>query len=196
MAPTLADALALRESSTLPLLDCLIAHLRGLRLLLVLDNFEQVVEAAPTVAALTVGCPHLRVLVTSRTPLRLAGERRFPLPPLALPDVAHTPDRAALLRYAAPALYVERAIAVAPSFRVTDADAPPWRRSAVGSTGSRWPSNSPPPACALYTRALAAARTQMDGAAWAVAWTTGRARGAEVVADALEEADTAIGGEQ
>jgi len=124
VAPTLADALAVRESSTLPLLDGLIAYLRGLRLLLVLDNFEQVVEAAPTVAALTAGCPHLRVLVTSRTPLRLAGERRFPVPPLALPDVAHTPDRAALLRYAAPALYMERAIAVAPSFHVTDADAP------------------------------------------------------------------------
>ena len=77
------SACARRETSRL--LDRLRAVLRDKRLLLVLDNFEQVVEAAPLVADLLTACPALKVLVTSRVRLRLSGEHEFPVPPLALP---------------------------------------------------------------------------------------------------------------
>ena len=72
-------------------LERLVALLQDKHLLLVLDNFEQVVEAAPIVADLLAGCPALTVLVTSRVRLRVSGEREFPVPPLALPE---TDDRA------------------------------------------------------------------------------------------------------
>ena len=76
----------MREAGDEPLVDRLQAVLRDQRSLLVLDNFEQVVEAAPLVADLLGACPHAEVLVTSRVRLRLSGEHEFAVPPLALPD--------------------------------------------------------------------------------------------------------------
>jgi hypothetical protein len=73
------------------LTEVLTAHLRDRRLLLVLDNFEQVLDAAPLVADLLAACPHLTVLVTSRAALRVGGEQEFPVPSLDLPDPAHPP---------------------------------------------------------------------------------------------------------
>jgi predicted ATPase/class 3 adenylate cyclase len=73
--PAIADAVGAEGDAA--------AHVGGRELLLVLDNFEQVVEAAPAVAGLLAACPNLRVLVTSREPLRVAAEREFPLRPLA-----------------------------------------------------------------------------------------------------------------
>jgi predicted ATPase/class 3 adenylate cyclase len=87
--------------------DGLIEYVANKRLLLLLDNFEQVVEAAPTVSALVGGTPHAKVLVTSREPLRVESEQRYPVEPLRDAD--------------AEILFVERGSAVAPAFRPTPA---------------------------------------------------------------------------
>ncbi|MBD0337811.1 MAG: hypothetical protein ICV67_00800 [Thermoleophilia bacterium] len=85
--------------------DGVIDHIGDKRVLLLLDNFEQVIEAAPTVSALLAGTPNAKVLVTSREPLQIESERRYPLEPLPEEDAA--------------ALFAERAKAVAPAFRPT-----------------------------------------------------------------------------
>ena len=92
-------------------------------MLLVLDNFEQVVAAAPLVAELLAACPHLKCLVTSRVVLRLSGEHEFPVPPLALPDPRHLPTVDTLSQYAAVELFIQRAVAVKPDFQVHNANA-------------------------------------------------------------------------
>jgi predicted ATPase/class 3 adenylate cyclase/DNA-binding XRE family transcriptional regulator len=121
---TIAQTLGLTERGDQPLLDRLRAYLRDKRLLLLLDNFEQVVDAAPVVAELLAACPQLKVLVTSRTPLQLRDEQQFPVPPLALPDLHRLPKLAALSQYAAVALFIQRARAVQLDFAVTNATAP------------------------------------------------------------------------
>ena len=89
---TIARALGVPERSGQPILDRLGYVLRERELLLVLDNFEQVLAAAPAVAALLRAAPGLTVLVTSRAPLQLHAEQVFPVPPLATPD-PHRPAR-------------------------------------------------------------------------------------------------------
>jgi predicted ATPase len=124
VAPTVAQTLGLREQGSQPFAEILREHLRDRRLLLVLDNFEQVVLAAPEVAALLAAAPRLTVLVTSRVTLHLRGEREYPLPPLALPDdPGRLPPPERLTQYAAVALFVERAQAARPDFAVTAANA-------------------------------------------------------------------------
>src|SRR5215467_6252558 len=81
--PTIAQTLGVQESTTRPMLDILQTVLQEKQMLLVLDNFEQVLGAGVEVAALLVRCPLLNVLVTSRAALHLTGEHRFPVPPLA-----------------------------------------------------------------------------------------------------------------
>jgi predicted ATPase/class 3 adenylate cyclase len=102
-------------------LQVLQARLRDRRLLLVLDNFEQVTVAATGVAELLQRCPGLDVLVTSREALRIRGEHVFPVPPMAVPD--RDADPAAIVATEAVALFVERARAVRPGFALTDAEA-------------------------------------------------------------------------
>src|SRR5687768_8127249 len=85
MMSTIAQALGVWEAGDADLVDRLQATLRDKHLLLVLDNFEQVVEAAPLVAYLLTSCPALTILVTSRMRLRLSEEREVPILPLALP---------------------------------------------------------------------------------------------------------------
>jgi predicted ATPase/DNA-binding XRE family transcriptional regulator len=114
-----ARALGVPNTAGRPPLDHLADALRDRHLLLVLDNFEQVADAAPAVAALMAGCPHLVVLATSRVPLRLRGEREFPVLPLALPAHHTTADPAAVVASPAAALLVERAVAVRPDFALT-----------------------------------------------------------------------------
>ena len=97
--------------------------LAGKRLLLVLDNLEQVVEAAPDLAELLAVARGLTLLVTSRTPLRLSGEHEFVVPPLSLPDPAHLPEPASMSQYEAVALFADRARAVNADFAVTSANA-------------------------------------------------------------------------
>jgi class 3 adenylate cyclase len=124
VAPAIAQALKVREAPGQTLLESLTQHISDRRLLLVLDNFEQVLSAAPLVVELLVACLRLKVLVTSRAVLHVSGEHAYPVPPLSLPDQkdANAPDYVAASE--AVMLFVERAQAVNPSFALTDANAP------------------------------------------------------------------------
>jgi predicted ATPase len=122
VAPAIAAGLGLNTSAGQVISD-LQSYLRPRRLLLALDNFEQVMEAAPLLAELLRAAPGLVVLVTSRTVLRLSGEHEFPVPPLRVPPPGAGRDPAELERYASVSLFVERAHSVAPGFELTDANA-------------------------------------------------------------------------
>ncbi len=122
VAPTLAGALGARDEGVFCPTDALVSILRGRHLLLVLDNLEQLAPAMPLVARLLQTCPRLTVLATSRTPLRLSGERLFVVPPLAPPA---PDDRSAdnLRHNPAVRLFVDRAVAVHSGFVLTDENA-------------------------------------------------------------------------
>ncbi len=122
--PTIAQTVGLRESGGASLANRLKEFLADKRLLLVLDNVEQLVEAAPELAELLAAAPQSKLLVTSRTPLHLSGEHEFPVPSLSLPDPAHLPELASMSQYEAVALFVDRARAVKADFAVTSANAP------------------------------------------------------------------------
>jgi predicted ATPase len=117
--PTIAQTFDLKESGAQPLLDLLKAFLQDKHLLLVLDNFEQVLMAAPQLAELLKVCSHLKLLVTSRVALHLYGEHEFLVSPLALPDLEQLPEPEALVQYAAVTLFLQRAQAVKPAFQLT-----------------------------------------------------------------------------
>jgi predicted ATPase len=122
--PTIAQTLGIREIEGRSVTDGLTAHLREKRLLLLLDNFEQVIGAATALRDLAAACPSLRPLVTSRVVLRVPGEKEYPVPPLPLPDaVVLLPDVAALGRVAAVDLFVQRAQDVRAGFALTEANA-------------------------------------------------------------------------
>jgi predicted ATPase/class 3 adenylate cyclase len=125
VVPTVAQALGVREGAGRTIDEALEDHLRDKRLLLLLDNFEQVVEVAPAVSGLLAACPDVKVLVTSREPLHLPGEQEYPVPPLSVPDPRslHRADPRLLLQYEAVALFVERAQAVNPGFRISSENA-------------------------------------------------------------------------
>ena len=99
-------------------------RLRDGRTLLVLDNFEQLMSAASVVRDLLAGAPGLTVLATTRSALRVYGEREYAVPPLGVPDPQHLPSLEALSQYEAVALFVDRAMAVRPDFVVTNENAP------------------------------------------------------------------------
>jgi predicted ATPase len=120
---TIAQTLAVREAAGRSLLQSLIWHIGGRRVLVVLDNFEQVLSAAPAVAGLLGACRQLKVLITSRAALRVSGEQEYPVPPLSLPDVRQADASEDLMSSEAVALFVERARAVDPRFAVTDENA-------------------------------------------------------------------------
>jgi predicted ATPase/class 3 adenylate cyclase len=120
--PTIAQALGLLDPGT-GALARVSEHLAGTCLLLVLDNFEQVNAAGPQVAELLARAPRISVLVSSRSPLRVYGEREYPVPPLALPDPRHLPELGPLSAFAAVQLFVERAMAVRPDFALSEANA-------------------------------------------------------------------------
>jgi predicted ATPase/DNA-binding XRE family transcriptional regulator len=109
VAATIAGALGLTETAGRPPGAALTAYFRDLAMLLVLDNFEQVGEAAPQVVDLLAGAPHLKVLVTSREPLGVRGEAVFLVPPLAVPPAQDSPSADALRESPAVTLFVERA---------------------------------------------------------------------------------------
>ena len=115
----IADALGVRDTGAEPLVDTLTTALRGRRVLIIADNFEQVMGATPALIALLAALPGLSFLVTSRTVLRVLGEYRVDLGPLALP-AAGDRDVASVLESAAVQLFVQRARSVAPEFVVTD----------------------------------------------------------------------------
>ncbi len=122
--PAIAQALGLRQTDARSPLGVLQTALADQALLLLLDNFEQVLPAAPLLAELLSACPHLKLLVTSRAALRLQGEQELAVSPLALPDLAQLPTPQSLLQYGACALFVERVQAIQPDFAVTQANTP------------------------------------------------------------------------
>src|SRR5215208_2422425 len=128
VAPAIAQAVGVREAGEQPLLERLTMALRPRALLLVLDNCEQILEAASQIGVLLAACPQLTVLATSRAPLHLSGEREFPVPPLSLPldedgTAAGRQDgqllSQAIEQSAAVRLFAERARTVLPAFVLT-----------------------------------------------------------------------------
>ena len=123
VVPTVCRTLGLRETPGENPSQLLRAHLWEKRLLLVVDNFEHVLEAAPEVAGLVETCPNLTVLVTSRAPLRLRGEQEYPVTPLALPASTRSPEPAEVLASPSGRLFFERARAASPAFSIAENNA-------------------------------------------------------------------------
>jgi predicted ATPase/transcriptional regulator with XRE-family HTH domain len=121
---TIAEALGLHQASTVPVLTLLETVLLQHQLLLVVDNFEQVIAAAPQLVDLLAACPQMKLLVTSREVLHLRAEQQFVVPPLALPEpprpAAQQPlDLEALAEIPAVRLFLQRARAALPAFQLT-----------------------------------------------------------------------------
>ena len=121
---TIAHALGVHIGGKEDPLERVLEHVRGKRMLLVLDNFEQILPAASSVSALLASGPDLKVIASSRAPLRISGEQEFPVPPLELPDPERLPSLEALAQSDAVKLFIERARSVKPDFMVTAENAP------------------------------------------------------------------------
>ncbi|HYI66178.1 MAG TPA: adenylate/guanylate cyclase domain-containing protein, partial [Candidatus Limnocylindrales bacterium] len=121
---TIGKALGLPDRGGRSSVDRLIDHIGERRMLLVLDNFEQVTDAAPSIVALLAACPNLAVMTSSRSMLHISGEQEYPVPPLGLPDPANLPPLTQLSQFEAVALFIERARSVKPDFDVTNENAP------------------------------------------------------------------------
>jgi len=122
---TIAHALGIQVGGNERPLDRVVDHLREKRLLLVLDNFEQILPAATAVASLLASAPELKIIASSRTPLRISGEQEYPIPPLDVPDPERLPSLEILTQSDSVRLFVERARAVKPDFIVTAENAAP-----------------------------------------------------------------------
>jgi predicted ATPase len=116
---TIAHSMGLAESGSQSLLELLKISQHDKHRLLLLDNFEHVIEASPLLAELLEACPAVKILVTSRGVLRLRAERQFAVPPLALPDSARLPDDRSLAHVPAVQLFFQRAQAIRSDFQVT-----------------------------------------------------------------------------
>jgi predicted ATPase len=116
---SIVTALGLQEGGNQSPEESVKSFLKHKTLLLLLDNFEHLLEAAPVVGRLLNTCPTVKVLATSRAPLRLRSERLYPVPPLTTPDANAPEDREAIARSEAVQLFVERAQASDPSFLLT-----------------------------------------------------------------------------
>jgi predicted ATPase/DNA-binding XRE family transcriptional regulator len=119
VASAMAQLLGLAEFGSRSVIDRLADALRARNVLVLLDNLEHLLDAAPLITDLLARCADLVILATSRRNLRLAGEYDVPVPPLALPDPHHFYDAAHLAEVAAIRLFVERGRAVDPAFRLT-----------------------------------------------------------------------------
>ncbi|HEX6288902.1 MAG TPA: tetratricopeptide repeat protein [Herpetosiphonaceae bacterium] len=124
VAATIAQTLGMVDASPQPARARLLDHLCDKHLLLVLDNFEHLLAAAPLVTDLLTTCPWLHILTTSRAPLHLRGERQFSVPPLPLPEPQQTVDFEALEHFGAVALFSARAQAARPGWTLTEQNAP------------------------------------------------------------------------
>jgi predicted ATPase len=121
VASVIVQALGIREAGGQSPLEILKEKLQDLLhapMLLVLDNFEHLLQATPTVAELLAMGPNLKILVTSRAALHVYGEHEFPVPPLALPDSQSAPSVEVLSQCPAIALFVQRAVAAKPDFEL------------------------------------------------------------------------------
>jgi predicted ATPase/DNA-binding CsgD family transcriptional regulator len=117
--PTIAHSMGLLESGSQSVLDLLRTSLHDKHQLLLLDNFEHVIQASTLLAELLEACPAIKLLVTSREVLRLRGEHQFAVLPLALPDPKRLPDDRSLVHVPAVDLFLQRAQAVRADFHVT-----------------------------------------------------------------------------
>ena len=120
----IAQALAVQTPGSRSPLETLVEYLRDKRALLVLDNFEQLLPAAPVTKTLLENSVSLRILVSSRAVLHVYGEQEFPVPPLGLPDRKVATSLAALSQFEAVRLFIERAVALKPDFQATNENAP------------------------------------------------------------------------
>ena len=120
---TIAGALSLREEGSRPIIETVQDYLRHKQAILLFDNFEQVISAAPIVSQLLGTAPGLRVIVTSRAPLRISGEQEFPVPPMSMPDPRRIDDVESLETYESIKLFLQRARAVKPDFVMTEENA-------------------------------------------------------------------------
>ncbi len=123
MTQAVLDALGAAVPEGLTPYEALAKRLGEEEFLLVLDNLEHLLEAAPELAGLVAACPSLTVLVTSRAPLRVRGEIEYPVPPLALPFTTRSPSEEEVTGSPAGTLFVERARATSSGFRLTRANA-------------------------------------------------------------------------
>src|SRR5918997_2375900 len=121
---TIAGALGLGESGDVALEDLLKEYLGRRELLLLLDNFEQVLEAGPLVGSLLAAAPRLKVLATSRIPLGIYGEHEYAVPPLSVPNTKRLPPIEVLSQYEAVRLFIDRASAAKRGFETTSETAP------------------------------------------------------------------------
>ncbi|HKF37233.1 MAG TPA: NB-ARC domain-containing protein, partial [Ktedonobacteraceae bacterium] len=122
--PAVAQELGIQEKRERSIFEQVQVWLREKQFLLLLDNFEQVVAAAPLIEDLYASCPLLKVIVTSRAVLHVQGEQEFPVPPLALPDLRKGSEDWVLSPSAAVTLFVQRAQSTLPTFQLTQANAP------------------------------------------------------------------------
>ncbi|MEM8535927.1 MAG: winged helix-turn-helix domain-containing protein [Chloroflexota bacterium] len=120
----IAQAVGAKESAHQTIHEALVQTLKDQKALLLLDNFEHVLEAAPLITELITTAPDLTILVTSRTPLRIAGEQEYPVLPLTTPDPTIPASPETLEHNPAVALFVRRSQAVKPDFVLTDENAP------------------------------------------------------------------------
>ena len=147
VTPRIASAVGVVDSGNRPIAEVLAEWLGQRGILLVLDNFEQVIAGAPVVADLLRAAPALKVIATSRAALRISGEQEYPVPGLptppdpsqlsglermSLPGGQRGLDAAGVGQYAAVRLFIDRAMAVRPTFAVTNENAP-----AVAAISSR-----------------------------------------------------------
>lgn len=124
LIPAVAECLGVRDTGRRPIFEMLTERLREVRLVLLLDGVDRVLsDAAAAVANLLGACRDLKIVVTSRAPLHLRGEREFPVPPLDLPESSRQRSARDLLVVPAVALFVQRATDVSPDFALTDANA-------------------------------------------------------------------------
>lgn len=119
----MAQVLAVKEEGGRDLTEILIERLKEKHLLLILDNFEHLLDACQDVAALLDGCRDLHILVTSRIPLHVSREQEHAVPPLSVPAPHTVTDAASLSQYESVALFIQRAKALKDSFTVTDENA-------------------------------------------------------------------------
>jgi predicted ATPase/class 3 adenylate cyclase len=124
VSSTILQMLGVADGGTRPPLDRLLDYVRDKHVLLVLDNFEQLLAAAPLVSELLKAGPGVKSVVTSRAVLRVYGEQEFAVPPLRLADPKALPGLEALSQFESIRLFIERAAAVKPDFRVTNENAP------------------------------------------------------------------------
>jgi len=120
---TIAQSIGLQDARDRPLMEHLVSQLRERQLLIVLDNFEHLLAGAPVVTRLLQETTALRILVSSRSSLRVSGEQECPIPPLPVPDPEIRPTAASLADCESVRLFAERAAAAVPGFTVSDENA-------------------------------------------------------------------------